>query len=258
MADRPTEKSPRSPAQVVSAVERVSRKLSRAVGALEFGDPVDVVYNPLEYAWKPHRQYIRRFARPGIRALLLGMNPGPWGMAQTGVPFGEVEMVRSFLGIDEPVARPKIEHPKRPVTGFQCERREVSGARLWGWVESRFGSADAFFDRFFIWNDCPLSFMESSGRNRTPDKLPAEERESLYAACDAALRSLVDILQPSMVVGVGGHATKRLSSTLADKIDDGLKVGTILHPSPASPAANRGWAEVAERQMNELGLLKGI
>jgi single-strand selective monofunctional uracil DNA glycosylase len=211
---------------VTSAVERVSRKLSKAVGALEFGDPVDVVYNPLEYAWKPHRAYIRRYARPGIRALLLGMNPGPWGMAQTGVPFGEVEMVRSFLGIEEPVGRPTIEHQ--------------------------------FFDRFFIWNDCPLSFMESSGKNRTPDKLPADEREPLYAACDAALRSLVDILQPSMVVGVGAHATKRLSATLAERIEDGLEVGTILHPSPASPAANRGWAEAAERQMTELGLLEGV
>jgi single-strand selective monofunctional uracil DNA glycosylase len=186
------------------------------------------------------------------------MNPGPWGMAQTGVPFGEVEMVRSFLGIEEPVGRPTIEHPKRPVTGFQCARREVSGARLWGWAESRFESADQFFDRFFIWNDCPLSFMESSGKNRTPDKLPADEREPLYAACDAALRSLVDILQPSMVVGVGAHATKRLSATLAERIEDGLEVGTILHPSPASPAANRGWAEAAERQMTELGLLEGV
>ena len=178
--------------------------------------------------------------------------------AQTGVPFGEVEMVRSFLGIEEPVGRPTIEHPKRPVTGFQCARREVSGARLWGWAESRFESADQFFDRFFIWNDCPLSFMESSGKNRTPDKLPADEREPLYAACDAALRSLVDILQPSMVVGVGAHATKRLSATLAERIEDGLEVGTILHPSPASPAANRGWAEAAERQMTELGLLEGV
>lgn len=258
MPDRPPSGSQRSPAQVASAVERVSRKLSKAVGSLEFGDPVEVVYNPLEYAWKPHRAYIRRYARPGIRGLLLGMNPGPWGMAQTGVPFGEVAMVRSFLGIDEPVVRPRIEHPKRPVTGFQCERREVSGARLWGWVESRFRTADQFFDHFFIWNDCPLSFMESSGRNRTPDKLPADERAPLYAACDSALRSIVTILKPSMVIGVGAHATKRLSATLADRIEAGLQVGTILHPSPASPAANQGWAETAERQMTDLGLLEGI
>jgi single-strand selective monofunctional uracil DNA glycosylase len=176
-------------------------------------------------------------------------------MAQTGVPFGEVEMVRTFLGIEAEVDTPKIEHPKRPITGFACTRREVSGARLWGWVAERFTDADAFFDDFFVWNDCPLSFMEAGGRNRTPDKLPIDERRPLEAACGRGLRAMVDLLQPEMVVGVGGHATRRLEATLADRVEAGMRVGTILHPSPASPAANRGWAPVAEAQMIEMGLL---
>jgi len=28
----------------------------------------------------------------------------------------------------------------------------------------------------------------------------------------------------------------------------------VLHPSPASPAANRGWGEAATRQLVELGV----
>ncbi len=245
----------RSTRDVAIAAEAISSRLAAEVGRLKFGEPVDVVYNPLEYAWAPHREYVRRYARKGIRALLLGMNPGPWGMAQTGVPFGEVEMVKTYLGIEATVEKPKIEHPKRPVTGFACTRREVSGARLWGWVESRFADPDAFFDDFFVWNDCPLSFMEAGGRNRTPDKLPVEERRPLESACGKALRAMVDLLEPEMVVGVGGHATRRLATTLADRVEAGMRVGTILHPSPASPAANRGWAPVAEAQMVELGLL---
>lgn len=245
----------RARTSVADSAESISSRLAAEVDGLTFGEPVDVVYNPLEYAWESHREYVRRYARPGIKALLLGMNPGPWGMAQTGVPFGEVEMVRTFLEIEAPVRTPKVEHPKRPVTGFACTRREVSGARLWGWVAERFPDADAFFDDFFVWNDCPLSFMEAGGRNRTPDKLPIAERRPLEAACGRALRAMVDLLEPEMVVGVGGHATRRLTTALADRVESGMRIGTILHPSPASPAANRGWAPVAEAQMIEMGLL---
>ncbi|MCH2162976.1 MAG: single-stranded DNA-binding protein, partial [Phycisphaerales bacterium] len=155
---------------VARGMLKIAATLRDEVGELAFSPPVEYVYNPLEYAWKAHREYITRWARPGIEALMLGMNPGPWGMAQTGVPFGEVGLVRDFLGIDVPVGKPDPEHPKRPVLGFQCPRSEVSGRRLWGWVKERFGEPEPFFERFFVWNDCPLAFLEEGGRNRTPDK----------------------------------------------------------------------------------------
>ena len=243
-----------TPTRPTRRLESISRSLSEALSPLRFASPVHTVYNPLDYAWRPHRRYLA-LGRTGIDALLLGMNPGPWGMAQTGVPFGEVGFVRDFLGIEERVDRPADEHPKRPVDGFDCTRSEVSGRRLWGWVEERFGTPDAFFDRFFIWNDCPLAFLEDGGRNRTPDKLPASERGPLFDHCGHALRQLVEVLSPRMVVGVGAHATRRLETVLADRIADGLQVGTVLHPSPASPAANRGWADAATRQFSSLGLL---
>lgn len=231
---------------------RVARRLSDAVDALSFGPPTTHVYNPLRHARVPSERYLERFARRGPRALLLGMNPGPYGMAQTGVPFGEVAAVRDWLGIDGDVEPPADEHPKRPVEGFACARSEVSGRRLWGWAAEAFPSADAFFDAFFVWNFCPLVFMEESGRNRTPDKLPAEERDPLFAACDASLRAMVELLEPRMVIGVGKFAEGRAAAAL-DGL--GLPIGTVLHPSPASPIANRGWAPQAEEQLRALGVL---
>jgi len=227
----------------------ISRALSQRVAMLRFGEPVCCVYNPLEYARVPHELYLSRYGSGPKDAVLLGMNPGPFGMAQTGVPFGDVTMVRDWLGILAAVGKPRDEHPKRPVLGFECPRTEVSGTRLWGWARERFGTPQRFFERFFVANYCPLVFMEASGANRTPDKLPAAERAAVISACDDALREVVRLLRPRVVIGVGGFAERRARAAL-----ENIDIGTILHPSPASPLANRGWAQTVERQLTELGV----
>lgn len=230
---------------------RIARDLSRRAGRLEFGPPVAFVYNPLEYAWEPHAAWLRRYGRYRPEVLLLGMNPGPFGMAQTGVPFGEVALVRDWLGIEGPVGSPPRHHPKRPVLGFDCPRSEVSGRRFWEWARQAHGTPEAFFRRFFVHNYCPLAFLEAGGRNLTPDKLPARERSALFTVCDDALRRTVDRLAPSRVIGIGAFAEARARAALAG---GEVAIGRILHPSPASPAANRGWAVQIKRQLAALGV----
>jgi single-strand selective monofunctional uracil DNA glycosylase len=229
----------------------ISRRLASQVDGLRFRRPTHCVYNPLVYARRSHEAYLRRYAVQGVEAILVGMNPGPWGMAQTGVPFGEVGLVRDFLAIDERVDRPAVEHPARPVEGFTCTRSEVSGRRFWEWARQRYRTPLRFSRVFLVSNYCPLVFMEESGRNRTPDKLPRRESEPLFAACDEALRRLVAWCRPGQVIGIGAFATARARVAL-DGL--GLPVGTILKPSPASPLANRGWAERAEQQLAALGI----
>ncbi len=209
------------------------------------------VYNPLEYAWEAHEAYLRRYGSLPREVVLLGMNPGPWGMAQTGVPFGEVESVRDWLGIVAPVRHPHHEHPKRVVEGFECHRSEVSGRRLWGWARSTFKTPDAFFERFFVANYCPLTFMETSGKNRTPDRLPPVERTPLFEACDRALRETVAALGARTVIGVGRFAEQRARVALAGAA---LTIGRITHPSPANPAANAGWESLVEEELRALGI----
>jgi single-strand selective monofunctional uracil DNA glycosylase len=218
---------------------------------LRFTAPVTHVYNPLLYARRPYEIYLQKYARPNIKAVLLGMNPGPWGMTQTGIPFGEVNLVRNWLGIQAPVDSPANPHPKRPVQGFSCRKSEVSGARLWGWARDRFETPQRFFGRFFVANYCPLVFMEESGRNRTPSALQAKQRKPLEQVCDQALRHLVQWLEPEFVIGVGRFATQRAAEALAALP---VKVGGITHPSPANPRANRGWAAIIEAQLQAIGL----
>ena len=231
---------------------QVSRTLSDQVSGLRFKAPVAYVYNPLEYARAPHEAYLKRYGKGPKRALLLGMNPGPFGMAQTGVPFGDVTMVRDFLGISGQVDKPAREHPKRAITGFECTRSEVSGTRLWGFAQSQFKTAARFCDDFFVVNYCPLVFMDEGGTNLTPDKLPKAEQQALFLACDAALRHVTSTLQPKFVIGVGAFAFARAQHALPDYQG---KIGMILHPSPASPKANRGWAAIAEQELRDLGAL---
>jgi single-strand selective monofunctional uracil DNA glycosylase len=227
-----------------------ARRLRRDVGALSFGAPVTHVYDPLEYAWRGHAAYLATYGQAPKRVVFLGMNPGPFGMAQTGVPFGDVDSVRDWLGLEAKIGRPALEHPKRPVLGFDCPRSEVSGARLWGAIRDHFGEPRRFFSERFITNYCPLLFVEESGRNRTPDKLPAREREPLFAACDRHLRRVVEVLEPEWIIGIGAFAETRAREVLGD----GVRIGRVLHPSPANPRAHKGWGSSARRELQALGV----
>jgi single-strand selective monofunctional uracil DNA glycosylase len=229
-----------------------AKRLRRAVNKFKFAPPVSHVYNPLDYAWAAHESYLHRYGNGQKRVLFLGMNPGPFGMAQTGIPFGQISAVRDWLGIETQIGRPPHEHPRRPVLGFACKRGEISGERLWGLFATRFGTAENFFRDHFVANYCPLAFIESTGRNRTPDKLPLAERESLLAPCDEHVRVIVHILQPQWLIGIGDFAAKRTA-----KIFSGVgrpRIGRILHPSPACPESNLDWAGKVTAQLRSLGV----
>jgi single-strand selective monofunctional uracil DNA glycosylase len=230
-----------------------TQRLAKSLRGLEFSPPSAYVYRTLDYTWAAHQQYLERFGNGKKWVLFLGMNPGPFGMAQTGVPFGEVAVVRDWMQINAPIKRPEREHPKRPITGFACTRSEVSGRRLWGLFSERFPDPAHFFKDHFVLNYCPLIWMSETGANLTPDKLPASEMAPVEAACLKHLREVIELMDPDYLIGVGAFAEERLKRAHEGNGADRV-IGKILHPSPASPAANRGWAEAASRQLNELGV----
>ena len=232
---------------------KATKALSQSVGSLSFDLPTAYIYNPLEYAWEIHRQYLELAGDGKKKVVFLGMNPGPYGMAQTGVPFGEIPAVRDWMGLRAKSRSLIPEHPKRPVDGLECAKSEVSGRRLWGLFSEKFPDAHDFFNDHFVANYCPLVFMEESGKNRTPDKLVVSETKPLEELCDQHLREIVEIFEPDWLVGVGGFAEKRATIALSGM---NVKIGKILHPSPASPAANRGWAAAATKQLIDQGIWK--
>ncbi len=238
--------------ELQEALSRAAIDLSESVDRLSFDDPVTHIYNPLAYARDAHLRYLS-LAGAKTSVVFLGMNPGPWGMAQTGVPFGEITAVRDWMKIHVPVGKPPLEHPKRPVEGFDCEKSEVSGRRLWGLMQDRFGTAAKFFRNHFVLNYCPLVFMEQSARNRTPDKLTAAERAPLDAVCDQHLQTVLTCIQPKHVVGVGVYAEACVKRVVSE-INLDTVVTRILHPSPASPAANKDWSGKVTAQLIKAGV----
>jgi single-strand selective monofunctional uracil DNA glycosylase len=249
-----------------------AQRLRTAVDELKFSAPVTHVYNPLDYAWRAHEIYLQRYGNNTRRIIFLGMNPGPFGMAQTGIPFGQIAAVRDWLGIAAKIDKPPDEHPKRPIAGFECHRSEISGKRLWGLFAKKFGTAENFFREHIVMNYCPLSFLEASGRNRTPDKLLPREREALFTACDEHLRVVVRVLQPEWLIGIGDFAAKRARLVIPSEVEGSRvhavvspvrhrknserrppRIGQILHPSPACPESNIDWAGKVTRQLRALG-----
>ena len=232
--------------------QHIIDELLSALAPLKFSAPVTHVYNPLQYAQAPYRQYLRHYGGGRKEVLLVGMNPGPWGMAQTGIPFGEVRAVTEWLQVQAPVGAPADMHPQRPVMGFHCHRSEVSGRRLWGWARKTFRTPERFFARFLVVNYCPLMFIEANGKNRTPDKLSAAEQRPMLAACDQALVRIIQKVEPTYVFGVGNFAAAQVRRASAGR---NMVIGTLTHPSPANPKANRGWEALIEKELSAAGLM---
>ena len=232
----------------------LTRELAGTLSAtIHPAPPAAYIYNPLEYARTAHEEYLARYATAPKHVLFLGMNPGPYGMAQTGIPFGEVNAVRNFLHIHTPVGAPPREHPAKPVQGFQCSRSEVSGRRLWALIAQHFGTAENFFRDHYVHNYCPLLFLDNTprGKNITPEQLPREQRDALATHCDAFLRAIVTHLHARHLVAIGNYAEKRAAAAL-DGL--GITLHKIPHPSPASPSANKNWDATAAAALRTAGL----
>ncbi len=240
---------------IVEQVLAAGKKLRLALNKLDFSSVAAWVYNPFDYAWDAYAEYVTRFVSTEIDCLYMGMNPGPWGMVQTGVPFGEVAAVRDWLKIESTAKQPKKIHPKRPIEGLACKRSEVSGKRLWGLFADRYQTPEQFFSKNFIVNYCPLAFMDEGARNLTPDKFPTSVRGPLEAHCDRHLAEMIRLLKPRHFVGVGGFAEQCAQRCIDNQlVENNFSLIRILHPSPASPAANRDWSGQVYKTLHTAGI----
>ncbi len=233
-----------------SPLVSIAQRLRDDLTPMRVGGAVAHVYNPLTYAWRPHREYLERFGQGTRDTLIVGMNAGYFGMAQTGIPFGDVSMVRDWLRIESRVDKPHDAHPKRPILGFECARREVSGQRVWSWARDTYGTPERFFARFFVLNYCPLCFLAESGANVALDKLPVAAREDLLAACDRALAAAVDVLEPRHAIGLGGFALQRIRRVMPDRV----VCTKAPHPSPANASLRGDWSDAMNRALASCGI----
>lgn len=63
----------------------LEQQLCFRLRSLLFPEPVSHIYCPLDHAFEPHADYVRKFYNGRKAVMFLGMNPGPFGMVQNGV-----------------------------------------------------------------------------------------------------------------------------------------------------------------------------
>lgn len=233
-----------------------TERLNERLDDFTFENKVDTYYNPLSYALPVHREYLEKYASSTKKGFFLGMNPGPWGMAQTGIPFTDPHIARDWMELPEhPVGTPADERSDRPVEGWSSDRKEASGQRLHGYFRNLYGSLDDFFEIGFVVNYCPLVLFSEEGTNLTPEDLLKADREPLFEACDPYLEELLDFLEPDVLVGVGRFAQRRLADVRDLEQED---VAYLPHPSPASPIATRDggdyWRGLVREVLVDTGL----
>ncbi|KAL8621998.1 hypothetical protein ACOMHN_035526 [Nucella lapillus] len=228
--------------------------LCQRLADVDLPPKVTYVYNPLEYAFDTHYKFVKKYYNSSKRILFLGMNPGPFGMSQNGVPFGECNIVTDWMEIDGEVLKPVLEHPKRPVMGMECKRSEVSGARFWELFRRLCPTAESFFKNCAIHNLCPLAFMTETGKNVAPSDMPVKVLRQLDSLCDQTFLDVVALFKIEHVITVGKYAFTCAQKALTTHSVHGVQLHCMMHPSPANPSANKGWTDIAENQLREFGV----
>ena len=84
---------------------------------------------------------------------------------------------------------------------------------------------------------------------RPPDK------KKVYELCDEALFRILSLLQATEIIAVGRIANERLIK-VKEKFSLDVNIHFLMHPSPANPAANMGWSEIAERSLSHLNIFQ--
>ena len=197
-----------------------------------------------------HEQYLKRFGEGRKRVVFLGMNPGPFGMVQVGVPFGEVNAVRDWMQISAPVAPPKTPNPSRPVEGFTCQRSEVRVSACGRFFAERYPHAQDFC-RPLCAELLPAGVLRSRAQRDTR-QAPEERNRTALCRLRCTFRRASTRWRRN-----GWSASASLPDAGASSACPFVPAGEDrhrAHPSPAGPIANRGWAPQAAAQLTALGI----
>eukprot|EP01023_Acetabularia_acetabulum_P031317 TRINITY_DN29446_c0_g1_i1.p1 TRINITY_DN29446_c0_g1~~TRINITY_DN29446_c0_g1_i1.p1 ORF type:complete len:252 (+),score=22.23 TRINITY_DN29446_c0_g1_i1:130-885(+) len=216
-------------------------------------EKINTIYNPLEYAWEPYENYLRKYCGDYKKTIFVGMNPGYFGMVQTGIPFGDLNMVCNFLHLQK-FQVPVKQHNIRKIVGYEIKRSEVSGQRFWGLIQTKFGHPDKFFneDSNFVVNLCPLAFLSETGKNVTPEEISIQEKDKIIVVCMAYFKQIVKFLQIQNIVCIGNFVCKEVKKSLTQ--DGYYNIVYMQHPSPRVQPQELQWRDVVTKQLEDAGV----
>ena len=210
------------------AIIELYKSLNIELDELKFFPPCFYVYNPLSYCFESFKIYFEYLNTEEEINLFFGINPGPFGMAQTGIPFGDKETVKNYLKIEPKIDIDKIpkQHPKKQILGLEVKRVEKSGRIFWGVIKEFYPEKYDFFKSNFVLNFCPLCFLDEQGRNITPKVLRKEDQIALYKILEIFMLKLFKLIKIKKLIAIGDETFSYLNA-----LNTKLKIQTIIHPA---------------------------
>jgi single-strand selective monofunctional uracil DNA glycosylase len=211
------------------------------------------IWNPGLYAASWHALFRKEYPASAGCILVFGLNPGPYGMAQTGIPFTDLKRLREHLprlakGLERRgCSLAGVGLAPRSLRPYLSRTFESSAVRVYRFLSRGWGSAEDGWRSVVVANPCSLLFMDAAGENRTPaDLVGAVSRRtgSLVAArrlrerCNAlrrlAAREAVRVLSPRGVVLLGKDAQRAMQTGIAPLLGPDSILGWE-HPARAVP-----------------------
>ncbi|XP_073819638.1 uncharacterized protein isoform X2 [Musca autumnalis] len=166
-----------------------------------------IIYNPLDYdAAKIHKDYLKRYLKGPKRVLFVTMNPASHGELQTGIPFGHMPTIREYMKLKSTIIDSPVPHPSED----EEQERENNSIYFWQMIREIFYSQNFFLSKFFqqrfVHSFCPLAFIDGEKQFVTLENLPDKTyRKEVTKACVHILEKQLKLLQPDMVIVMGGY-----------------------------------------------------
>jgi single-strand selective monofunctional uracil DNA glycosylase len=241
--------------------EPMARQLARATGWL--------VLNPGRYGERWHARFRRAYPMSPRPLLVFGLNPGPYGMAQTGVPFTDLKRLESALpglwkdlvASGEPVTRPGLAPPS--LARHLTRTFESSSVRVYRFLERAYGRPELALREVVFVNPCPLLFIDpETGANRTPADLPRALRARKAAELVHAFEELrratvleaVAELEPRGAILLG----RDVAAAVGEALRAALGARSVVeweHPARAVPET---WSRGLADELRKRGLLRPL
>jgi len=214
------------------------------------------VWNPALYALDIYQEYLTKFPPEPGAILALGLNPGPYGMAQTGIPFTDCRTASGALGMEMTIpgkAPDDLISRLKKANGKWRGTYERSSLGMYRFLILAWGDIKTAYRNWFVGNPCPLLFLDPERWNVTPADPRLRRMKEVGELRQRAVIGFSEILNPRGIVCFGKDVAKAVGEVAIRQVGPD-RVVFYEHPARAVPEK---WAAGLLQELTQRQLLTG-